>query len=402
MATMKRSKLILGILGGFASCSYAATVDMYGLIDIGALYNTDASGHALFRLAPNNLQGNRVGFRGSETLGGGTSVLFVLENGFNMNNGTAGQGGALFGRQVYVGLKGTPGTLTVGRQYDILTTFVAGFNSAISRYSGGMGQINSVYGAHPADLDNLNSTKRVNNSIKYVSGAVNGLSVGAMLGLGESPAGFSKSRVWSTGAGYANGPLHLGAGITVAQDPNFSYWGTLPSSNTEASANALNLPGPIARGYASARTQQITAAGGAYNIGKATLGAVYSNVKFKDLGYETAKGLNPRGFSQGTASFETVEVNYAYKVSPALLVGIAYHYTVGTDPIDPQNARYKQFNAGADYALSKRTDIYAVVVSQRASGNDSIGAPAAAAIASLNAASGPKQTAVMLGIRHRF
>lgn len=400
---MKNASLGLGMALCMAAPCYALdTVNIYGLIDIGVLYNSDAGGSSLYRLAPSNLQGNRIGFSGTENLGGGTSALFVLENGFSVNNGTLGQGGALFGRQAYVGLKGNVGSIMFGRQYDLLTNYVAGFTSAVSSYTGGMGQITSVYGAHPGDLDNLNSTKRINNSIKYVSPDFNGFSAGAMLALGESSASFAKGRIWSLGAGYGRGPLRVGAGIVVANDPNFSFWGNNPSANPESATNALNLTSRIASGYASARTQQIAAAGLAYTTTVGTVGAVYSNVRFKDLGYETARGLNPRNFNGGTATFNTMEINYAYKFTPALQVGVAYHYTVGENPIDSEDARYKQLSIGVDYALSKRTDLYSVAIRQKASGIESTGRPAAAAISSINAAAGPNQSALLVGIRHRF
>ena len=52
--------------------------------------------------------GSRLGFKGSEDLGGGHSAIFLLENGFQADTGAMGQGGLLFGRQIYVGLQGAP------------------------------------------------------------------------------------------------------------------------------------------------------------------------------------------------------------------------------------------------------------------------------------------------------
>ncbi len=70
-------------------------------------------------MSSGNLQGSRWGLRGTEDLGGGLKAIFVLENGFNVFNGTLGQGGDELGRQAYVGLPTTQfGTVTLGRQYD--------------------------------------------------------------------------------------------------------------------------------------------------------------------------------------------------------------------------------------------------------------------------------------------
>jgi general bacterial porin, GBP family len=59
------------------------------------------------------------GFKGTEDLGGGLKAVFTLENGFNINNGTAfADTGALFYRQSWVGLTHEKyGSLTFGRQY---------------------------------------------------------------------------------------------------------------------------------------------------------------------------------------------------------------------------------------------------------------------------------------------
>jgi predicted porin len=82
------------------------SVTLYGLIDEGfeAISNATTSGGApggrQFRLdATSGLNSSRWGLKGREDLGGGLAALFQLENGFELNNGRLGQGGALFGRQ---------------------------------------------------------------------------------------------------------------------------------------------------------------------------------------------------------------------------------------------------------------------------------------------------------------
>ncbi|WP_235837764.1 porin family protein [Chitinasiproducens palmae] len=58
--------------------------------------------------------------------------------------------------------------------------------------------------------------------------------------------------------------------------------------------------------------------------------------------------------------------------------------------------RRKQVEAGADYFLSKRTDVYLVVAYQRAA------AGSVAALYPVGNAGGRNQTAVNLGLRHTF
>src|ERR1700754_3670946 len=97
-----------------------SSVTLYGIVDAGLIYsNNVAKGKArgpLFQATSGTINGSRFGLRGAEDLGGGYKAIFVLENGFNVQNGTLGQHSRLFGRQAYVGLASANyGQLTLGR-----------------------------------------------------------------------------------------------------------------------------------------------------------------------------------------------------------------------------------------------------------------------------------------------
>lgn len=125
---MKKQAILLASFGVLSSAAYAqSSVTLYGIVDVGVLYVNNAvsggKGGQQWSLASSNLQGSRLGLRGTEDLGGGLSALFVLENGFTTNNGKLAQGGDLFGRQAFVGLSSQKfGMLTLGRQYDSSST----------------------------------------------------------------------------------------------------------------------------------------------------------------------------------------------------------------------------------------------------------------------------------------
>jgi predicted porin len=131
----------------------------------------------------------------------------------------------------------------------------------------------------------------------------------------------------------------------------------------------------------------------------------YSNTQFRNLGDTVASGPNPRGYS-GNASFNNVEVNFKYQLTPTLLVGTSFDYTKGgeVDSATGSNpgAKYYQGAIGADYFLSKRTDVYLIGVYQKASGTDSTGGAAVAAINNLTPSTSDRQTTVRVGIRHKF
>ncbi|MDR5758182.1 porin [Caballeronia sp. LZ035] len=387
---MKKSLLALAALGVFAGAAHAqSSVTLYGIIDAGFVYTNNAAGQKQYQMSSGNLQGSRWGLRGTEDLGGGLKAIFVLENGFNVFNGRLGQGGAEFGRQAYVGLGSTQfGTVTLGRQYDSVVDYTGAFEVG--------SQWASYFGAHPGDLDNLNNSNRVNNAVKYTSANYAGFTFGGLYSLGGNAGQFNRNQIWSVGAGYAQGPLQLGAGYLNVKDPNYSFFGNTPSSSTTASNMAASR---VYSGFASAKTQQVISAGGAYTFGAATVGATYSNTQFKDVASEAGTGLNPAGYTGGSGKFHNAEINFKYQLTPALLLGVAYDYTKGYGLGD---AKYHQAMLGADYFLSKRTDVYLDGVYQHASGTDSTGRSAVASINGLSPSSTTNQLAAVVGIRHKF
>src|SRR5215813_10577971 len=108
---MKKTFIAAAALGGLGAAPVAhaqGSVTLYGIIDAGISYVSSSAtptGHAsLIKYADGVASGSRWGVRGTEDLGGGLKTVFVLENGFSSADGTIGQGGALFGRQAYVGV----------------------------------------------------------------------------------------------------------------------------------------------------------------------------------------------------------------------------------------------------------------------------------------------------------
>ncbi|AJZ56941.1 gram-negative porin family protein [Paraburkholderia fungorum] len=384
----------LGALVVAGSACAQSSVTLYGIADAGLTYSTNAKGAHQYALTSGNEGAGRWGLSGVEVLGGGLKTIFTLEAGYNIANGTIGQNGTEFGRQAFVGMSGAYGTLTLGRQYASSTNFVGPFESGNDWAASG-----ATYGAHPADLDNLDNSNRINNAIKFQSLKYAGFSFGGLYSLGGKAGSFTENQIWSLGAGYANGPLNFGVGYLQAKSPNFSLWG----NKANDSATGSNIASPVISGYATAASQQVVAAGGSYALGAVTIGGVYSNVKFKDLGSATVAGLAAaQAAYRGTATFNSGELNLKFQVTPTLLLAAAYAYTKGSGVGAQNGARYQQINVGADYFMSKRTDLYAVAVHQRASGTDSTGHQAVAAISGASPSSSSAQTLVTVGIRHKF
>lgn len=389
---MKKSLLALAALGAFAGVAHAqSSVTLYGIVDEGFNVNTNAGGKHQYNLSSGVLQGSRFGLRGTEDLGGGLKAIFVIENGFDVNNGKLGQGGLMFGRQAYVGLSSQMGTVTLGRQYDSVVDYVGPLESG-DQWGGSIA-------AHPSDLDNFNNSFRTNNTVKYTSADYGGLKFGGTYSFGGQAGNFSQNQIWSLGAGYNNGPLVLGVGYLNARTPANSG-GLFNTPAAPSAANAAVTSG-VYSGFASANTYQVIGAGGAYTFGAATIGATYSNIRFSNLG---ATYASP--FAGQSATFNNAELNFKYQLTPALLVGAAYDYTRGAEINGASRAQYHQGAAGVDYFLSKRTDVYVVGVYQHALGKtlSATGATvdATASIASITPSANQNQFTARVGIRHKF
>ncbi len=120
---MKKSLIALAVASAaMAGSAYAANVEVYGLIDTSLAYvyaDPDASGYdgeGKFTMENAREFGSRFGLRGSEDLGNGMKVGFVLESGIKSDSGELDQNGRLFGREAHINLTGDFGYLAFGLQ----------------------------------------------------------------------------------------------------------------------------------------------------------------------------------------------------------------------------------------------------------------------------------------------
>lgn len=383
---MNPTKTLAAVLGaiGFVGASAAhaqSSVTLYGLIDAGIMYTNNASGHALWQATSGNINGSRFGVRGSEDLGGGLHAVFVLENGFNVENGKTGQDGRMFGRQAYAGLASdTLGALTMGRQYDSLVDFVA----PLSATAGTFGDAGF---AHPFDNDNLNHSLRISNAVKFTSNTYGGLKFGALYAF-SNQADFSANRAYSFGASYNHGPLAIAAGYLQLNGTQGASAGS--AGAVDLAESTANGKGGFALGAARLRS---FGGGINYAFGPATAGFVFTRSEYA--------GTSAFGSRNGDMSFNNYEVNGKYSLNPAWSVGLAYTFTdahvdrtttYGADP------KWQQVDAQVLYKLSKRTDVYGEAMYQHASGHGYV--------AFINTAGGASSTANQVvgtvGMRARF
>jgi predicted porin len=353
---MKKLMIAAMALSSVSIASYAqSSVTLYGLIDAGISYISNAStptGHSsLLRYGDGVASGTRWGLRGSEDLGSGLRAIFVLENGFNSGDGTLQQGGALFGRQAYVGLgKDGVGTLTFGRQYSPTVETIG------SNYTMGSQTAAGNYTYHINDLDQL-VISRVNNSVKFSSANFGGLTFGGLYGFSNQANAFAgsptttaggtttqgSSSAYSFGINFARDAFSLGAAYMNIRFPN----GATPAFSTSiANVNTGALKGIETYGV-----------GSKYTFSSAAIFGNWTHTKLSPISTETS-------------TLDNLEAGSRYSFTPALSAGLGYTFSRLKGAT---SGRWHQVNGEFDYALSKRTDVYVLASYQKALGSNVVG-----------------------------
>jgi GBP family porin len=378
---MKKTLMVAALTGVFATAAHAqSSVTLYGLIDAGITYTNNQNGHSNWKATSGSVNGSRWGLRGAEDLGGGLKAIFTLENGFNIMNGTNGQGGREFGRQAFVGLSSNQfGSVTLGRQYDSVVDFLGPLALTGTQYGG-------TQFAHPFDNDNLDNSFRVNNSIKYTSANYAGFKMGAQYGFSNAAGGFSNNREYSVGASYNYGPLNIAGAYLQLNNGN----------NPLQTAGAVSGDAPFIAGR-----QRIFGGGINYAFGPATVGFVFTQTML-----DNATAISPTGTQNGTTfnltnghvRFTNYEVNGRYSLTPAL--SLAANYTYTNSRIDGVAPKWHQVDLQTAYALSKRTDVYLQGEYQHVTGTD--GTNLGATINGVGVSSTTNQVSATVGVRHRF
>jgi predicted porin len=342
--------------------------------------------------------GSRFGLKGSEDLGGGTKAIFQLEQGFNSATGAQGVSGLAFNRQAWVGLtNGTFGTLTAGRQYTSYYTLLSPYSPTT--------WLTGAYGAHPGDIDSLDTLYRANNSLVYTSPSMRGLTISGSYSLGGNAGSFSAGQVWSVAAQYLNGPIGIAAGIQridnagiATTSPAAVNWNSAMSNNgAEPAVSAIN------NGFQTAAKQQRVAVTGGYAFNSQwDVSFAYSNVQY-------AAGSS--SFFHDTQIWNTGGAVLHWKPITALDLAAGYSYTRATSSNGISNtASYNQFNLSQYYSLSKRTGLYALEAYQRANGQTLAGNGKTIIDATASVGDGQNgspsssrsQVAVGVGIIHKF
>jgi predicted porin len=309
-----------------------SSASLYGLIDMSAGQFQDAGAAKINKAQSGNMATSYIGFRGTEELGGTLKAKFAIESFLRSDTGESGRfGGDVFwARAAWVGLSGDFGTTTLGRttnQFFVSTLVFNAFTDSFG-YSPSIRQVLTPSSVHPQMLAWLGDTGW-GNSILYQSPVMGGLSINLQGALGE---GTQKGRNVGANALYFNGPF---AATVAYQKVQQGISGFTPAIQS--------------LGFDNQTSAQV---GASWDFKVVKLMGQYSVVKTQAT-TDTKSKIYGIG---ATAPIGAGKLLAQY--------GNATNDAAGTRP----EIVNKTLTVGYDYFLSKRTDIYALVMNDKLTG----------------------------------
>jgi len=305
---MQKKIIALAIAGLASTAAFAeSNVTIYGRMDLGAAYRTGDSGgvantEGKYEIASGIGAGSRIGFKGVEDLGNGLKALFQTEFGIGIDQTAAGTTSATWtNRNSYVGLTGGFGTVVAGRldgvRYGIFNTYDPFAGGTIGNFTQMTIQVD-----------------RADNAVAYISPKWSGfgllLAYASNVAGPESTANNTDSVLHTIMGTYDNGPISARLDYEEV---------TFPGQNTS-------------------KTWVVTAAG-SYDFGAVKLSALVDQIKNEDANLKEQAWLI--GARAPVGKF-TVK---------AMVGGVKDKEVDDNDSI--------KWALGVDYALSKRTYVYA-------------------------------------------
>ena len=411
---MKKSIVGLAALAAAAAASAQSSVTVFGVIDaaVSGYYNTaeDPRPSSVFpsvyanrgsvttsrtALTNSGYNGSRLGFRGTEDLGGGLAASFWLEAGVNNDNGTGtGAGGAIqFNRRSTVSLSSAFGEIRLGRDYSptfwndtvfdpfgtngVGTNLIATFNGLTTPGSAAVG-----FQANPNYV-------RVSNSIGYfLPPNLGGFYGQAMYAFHEKdkydpgsttpalPLNNSRTGRYVGGRfGYTNGPLEVALAYSTTAVADDYYAGVTTSLNT------ANL-------------------GASYDFGPVKL---FGELSKQKLQRDSVTSILPEPTADGWLLGATAPVGPG-------LIRVAYSSVkIDTNVTNaflapPASPKAEKLAIGYVHNLSKRTALFVTYAYLKdKNGLDlTVGGPAMAASLNGSPLNGKKSYGYDFGIRHAF
>jgi general bacterial porin, GBP family len=383
----KLCPLIAGLLAvpAFAQSS----VTLYGVADVNVEVSNSGFGYKT-RIQSGGEGGSRIGFKGTEDLGGGLKANFLLEAGIaidtgqlhNINDWTGNTTGGtnqssnaaapnattIFQRASWAGLSGGFGEVRIGRQYTPLGyTYLGADPLAYSTVA----TLACCVMVGPSSFNASQSTRRIraDNSISYTTPVLSGFSA-----MGLASTGFENNtnttsdhdgRGWSLSAQYAQGPIWVSAAYEEINT-------TIGSATTGRE--------PVTKDWLVGATYDLTFV------------KLYAS-------YNSGKGIDATSTTVQDATL--IALGLIAPLGPGKLsVSIAR-----MDDKLATNADAKFYGVAYSYPLSKRTDLYAAAATIRegnAAATYGLRSGEVTALTINPATPGYSPKAYSVGMRHTF
>jgi predicted porin len=194
---MKKTLIVAAVSALAAGGALAqSSVTVYGRLNVSAESQKNIAVDGTQRVLQNSA--SRIGFKGTEDLGGGLKANFVIESGFSPDTGAASS--PFWGRQSEVNLAGGFGMVRLGNFTSEAYYATADY---ISMHNHDTGTSEDKLYAYLG---------RNTNKIAYRTPEfIKGLTAEAAISLGEGAPG--QTRTYDGAINYAAGPLQLGFGL---------------------------------------------------------------------------------------------------------------------------------------------------------------------------------------------
>ena len=352
---MKKSLLALALLGAFTASAFAEpSVTLYGRIDTGLVYthkNLDntAGSTDTFSMDSGVTTGSRWGLKGSEDIGN-AKVGFVLESGFNSDDGTSGQNNRLFGREAQVNISGAYGTLYAGRLGSIASdNGTLGYLGDVSAFPSAYGFVGNQQGSTGTAYG------RYDNTLAYETPTFGGLQ-GAIMYSFKGDAKVSDSNpkeVANARENSGDADRYLAAGLRYKAGKAAVV---LTGDMTMYSNDVNNAYHDVDNGYSFIL-------GGNYDFGVAK---VFAKATYFDNQVNVIDSFSLIKDARALSTPQALALKgWGAEISTAVpAFGGAFLGTVGyrdAKDVDNGSYKFKRWNAavGYSYAFSKRTSVYA-------------------------------------------
>ena len=295
---MKKSLVVLAVLAASGAAMAQSSVTLYGIADV-YVGKTKGSSAAM---GSGGVSTSRLGFKGSEDLGGGLSAIFTFEQSINLTTGatrfdpptlaTTTGSSRTFDRQANVGFTGGFGTVKLGRNWNAMDDVFGLSNSGFDA---------NVLPANRVWLNSYNGA--ADAQLYYATPEFAGFTAAASTQLKGNAAG---GKLSSFNVTYATGPVAVALGYEKDE------------ANGDQKGTMIN---------------------GSYDLGMAKLLASYYN-------------------TDNTGGVAGAKVN-SYQLGADVPLTSALTLSVGYASSKPKGGQSDSgFGVAASYSLSKRTSVY--------------------------------------------